>query len=500
MTDLRAHQSQRLPDTYSRYGTVSDGPVLTGVGLLAFSIAVALVLAALILWLGWKALGIVLALTLLVAVPALRDPFNIFRIFVVTWPVLSYYIRFPLPAGIPDINYERVLGVLLVVIVVARGLWTRSGFPRLALTDGLVLVYALLELYGRVIHPYTPDSILKLLLSYSNSIALPLIAYWLARILVNSRPRLYQWLETVVLGAFLVGLTGMYDYLTGHGMPEFLPGGQPWRELEIANGDVPGVRAAGAISNPGQFGALMGMGLLAALGRLAHPASPAKRILLWLSVPFLAAAVFFSLTRGAWVAVVTTLFVAQFFIPGLWKKILPLSWAGVVLLVVFWAQVTASSIYQNRVTYTGTVETREELAQLGWELIQRRPVLGWGFGAFDALAEGSVGAPSHNIYLTFWVDGGITLLVSFLMFSGWVLWRAARAFPRLPKASIERTTLVVMSGLFLIYLLKGMSGAFHSAPYLAALVFMSAGVIENIARTTEADGSWHPGPSTPSQE
>jgi hypothetical protein len=436
------------------------------------------VLALLTLALGPVTLPIVF-FVLFVLPWLMQDAFRLFIWLIVTWPILTLYVRIPLPAGIPDISYERVLVLLLLCVVILEALQLKRRLMKATLLDILVIVYVVAQLSSRLFVLWfgamgTPD-----LNGLLDVILVPLVMYWMAKNLLVSRVHLKWFLCALVIACLLVCLSGLYDRSVG--------ADGEWS-------DVPGGRAAGVLENPGIYGATLGMGILAAICCLPHLKRKLTQAALVTTIGVLLYGVLVSYTRSAWISVLTVLFGAQFLVNGLWRRTLPIFILVLVLLVFMWDQLPANSPYMRRALTTHTATPRLALAQIGWQRFLERPFLGWGSGALNTFGRGQVGTISHNVFLTFLVDGGLALFLGFSVAVGYVLIRAIRVHGMTEKSSLERHVMVAMTGGILIYLLSAMFLELRYFGYFNALFWICAGVIDRLgvnmgARSTEhSDG------------
>jgi O-antigen ligase len=152
-----------------------------------------------------------------------------------------------------------------------------------------------------------------------------------------------------------------------------------------------------------------------------------------------------------------------------------------VFLVLIWNILPNSSDIVQRALTANTITQRAEINHIGWEKFLERPYLGWGAGALNAFGEGKVGTSSHNIYITFLVDGGLLLFFSFTAVAGYLLVRISRVYRMTEKSSLERNVLVVMTGSVLIYLLSGLALELRYFGYFNALFWICTGIIDYLA-------------------
>jgi putative inorganic carbon (HCO3(-)) transporter len=234
------------------------------------------------------------------------------------------------------------------------------------------------------------------------------------------------------------------------------------------------------MGNPGIYGAVLGIGILASIGSFQHASSKGVRILLLASTLILLFGVLASYTRQAWISVSVTLFLAQFFISDLWKRFLPFFGAITLLLVIVWGSLAQSSLMESRVLDPHNVNIRIELVRSTWELFLENPLLGWGSGALNVMGLERVGISSHNMFLSLLIDGGLVLFLSFLIILAYLLLRTAQAFRRTTRRSLERSVLITASGFILIFLMSGIARELRYFGYFNAMFWICAGVIDRL--------------------
>ncbi len=142
-------------------------------------------------------------------------PFRLFVWLIVTWPILTLVVRIPLPAGIPDISYDRVLVLLLLPMIILEALLSKKRLMKATPLDILIIVYVVAQLSSRVFvlsfgGMGRPD-----LNGLVDSILVPVVLYWIAKNLLVSRAHLKWFLCALVIASLLICLTGLYEQAVG---------------------------------------------------------------------------------------------------------------------------------------------------------------------------------------------------------------------------------------------------------------------------------------------
>jgi O-antigen ligase len=444
---------------------------------LIFIVIASLIIALLILTMGIKSLPIVF-FVLLVLPWLIKNPFRIFIWLIITWPILTLFIRIPLPAGIPDFSYDRVLILLLLIVVILEALLSKRRLMKVTHLDVLIIIYVIVQIITRLHVIWFGGEGDADINGFLSVILIPIALYWTVKNLLESKEDLKWLLYALLIASFLVCLTGLFEQALGTRIFKTsleLGGYEVAYQWQDAQG---GLRAAGALGNPAIYGAFLGMGCLAGISLLSLEKRRPIQIALLATIGILLFGVLASFTRSAWLSVVIVLFFAQFFIHDLWKKTLPIIIVSVSILVTIWNLVPDSSKIIQRALTTKTISQRFELFSIGFPRFMEKPILGWGAGALNVFNMVAEGDTSHNMYLTFMVDGGVVLFISFCAVIGYLLIRAIRIYGKTEKGSLERNVLITIMGSILIFLLSGLALELRYFGYFNSVFWICAGVID----------------------
>jgi hypothetical protein len=447
--------------------------------------------AILLLKLGMLALGVVIAL---IALPwFVREPFRLYVWLIVTWPVLGLYIQVPLPAGMPDLNYERVVVLGIVALVMIPALVFRRKVPPLGPWVSLymgaqIVVYGLAGLSG--------GAGSSNLVIFINSLLVPLAMYWLTKSFITSKERLQWLLGALIFASVIICVSGLYERALDLKKSPFpvetgTASGERYLEQGIAGG-----RAAGVTGNPAIYGAILGIGVLASLCCYGH-ARQGYAKLGWAAVTILLVyGVFVSFTRSAWLAFLAAILIAQFLIRDLWQWTTRLLLLGIIVgtLLLYFAlgdQLANNEVVQGRILEAQNVTGRLDRAVLAWEHFLERPFFGWGAGALNAFTKQrfpkSGFDSSHNTYLTILVDSGLFMLGCFLALPGFWLSQAVQVLRWSQRQSFERSVIGVMLGSLVIFLLSGLALELKYFGYFNSLFWIAGATIECLHTMLQAD-------------
>jgi O-antigen ligase len=166
-----------------------------------------------------------------------------------------------------------------------------------------------------------------------------------------------------------------------------------------------------------------------------------KRIL-FLSIPPLFAAVFFTFTRGAWIAVAVEVLLLIFIFMKRFRMFLSSLFIAVTLII---GGLAYRSILPTQVILHGSEQPRIEAIKLSSEIMQRYPLTGIGYGkeTFSKYYPDTYVKHSHNIFVNTAVETGIVGL--FLLIG--IVWLTGRTFLRAIRLEMVPIRKYILSGL-----------------------------------------------------
>jgi O-antigen ligase len=410
------------------------------------------------------------------------------------------YLQFdlgPLPLTIDRL----VLVVLLAAYAVQRRLgmaepkpWTR--------TDVLVLMLAAIFAIStfshdwRVSRPGEISPVWRLLFGY----VMPMAIYWIAR-----QAPLGERNVNIVHAS----LAGFGVYLAITGLAEVA--GQWWLVFPryIADPKI-GIhfgRARGPMVQAASFGTALAICMLSAwiwrerLGR-------AGQLAIALAMPLLAAAIFFSYTRSAWVeSVLGLMVVLALTLKGRVRTAVlgSIAVAGLLVAVANWEQLLGFQREQSAGQTRKSAQMRGSFAYVSWQMFRDRPLLGCGFGQYRTevlpyLADRTTeldlesirGYVHHNTLLCILVENGLIGLFVYLgiLFDwGQAAWRLYRN-PLTPPWA--RSQAVLMLAVLAIYLFQALARDVTYTAIENLLLFFLAGITMGLATKRQASAVAQP--------
>jgi len=424
----------------------------------------------------------VVAFLVLVGPWLVREPFRLFLWLIVTWPLLTFYVHMDLPAGIPDILYERVILLLLFAIVLIQAFFFHLALPKVS---AFVKVVLLVTLLGQL-RIFVFGGMADFETSHIVGVLMPFAVYWLTKCFLVSQSRLRWLLASLIAATLLICLTGLVEQFLNAEVSFFSYGAiyEPVRRMM----DVPGGRASGLMLNPAVFGAAVGLGILACIYFVTQTDDRPIRVLLVALIALLAYGVFASYTRGAWLAVFASLLFALYYMKSLRKPALLMAACfSVVAFGFLYRDMQINEILQSRIFETDNVAGRYNRIVFGWKCFLEKPILGWGSGGYNALIAGSrehgIGgfSASHNSFMNMLVDGGLVHVVSILALLLYWLSRAHTFAMRAPQTSMERCAVVAFASFIVIWSFTAMTIELRYFAYFNSLLWIAGADIEKLA-------------------
>ena len=394
-------------------------------------------------------------------------------------PILRFFIKVNLPAGVPDLNAERILLLFAIVAIAPRlfecGVRLRSNATFLLPTAGLALYVLLRTLSIRD----SPAGIAEAGRLALNGVWVPFFLYLLTLATVCRREQMDDLMRAVIAVLALGGALGIAEVLLNleQNIMVHLGGGNDETYQVWHSGGLR--RAAGPFANPATLGGVAGLASLFAHRRLLEvkTAPGATALMTWSAL-----CLFFCMTRGPWVATLAGHLVLLSVTRRLsvMVKVLMVAVLFVGPLLVGTARHLEKA--QQRVHDQGTIYARLALADRGLQMISESPGRGQGMGAFNALNNtyhSALANPqrliSHNTYITTAVDSGLVALAPLFFAIGYLLrqgWQRAKRTNRWGRGRIA----FLMGGITL-FLVQGMFIDLTHANYDGALLLCLMGML-----------------------
>ena len=363
--------------------------------------------------------------------------------------------------------------ILLVKHLVAQG--SRPQADWFDFLPALYLAYLVVSLAATGSTELQTTGTVGTLRTLYQNVAIGIVVYYVVAFWRGRGPSLVAIARVFLLAAALQAAMAIVEWPTHWNL---------WHDTSWQRaGDF---RSIGTLGNPAVTGAVIGVGIVVGLAVLCWrgPVQLRSLAIVMLLVGF--PALYATKTRGPIVAtliaaVLVVLFSARSRLVGIGVAALV-----ALLLVVFWAQIRTSSVYQARLTQKQNVQARLVLQDVSIKLIEQKPLLGWGYNSFDRVKyDVSVPSPqlplsqalqstSHDTYLTIIVEYGI---VGFVLFA--LPWVAIllRGLGRVRKPAPDRWFLVAMLASIAVLAVNAATLDYRFFSFVPMLAWLSLGLL-----------------------
>ncbi len=377
------------------------------------------------------------ALALAVAIPVAilmnRYPFSAFIIWMVVVPLVpphdsSRYLYW--------VIHRSLMHMAVTVNILSRMLKLKEHSPvRLGWPDLTMVCYLALGIVAILLNEDLGKEMRINLFALYDRTFVCFVIYWLVRFLKPTERDL-EWLVPIMAGlCFAESIIGLVSWFR----PEMMP------KLWIVRKEFIGERVTGTFGEPGAYTACL-IFFMIFIFQSAMVRQKGLYRLLYLGLFDLGLVmIFFSFSRGSWLAGLVALAILAFLYP---RTIIPIvsTGAGIMLLLLTTILSRDLAWAQSRLDSVQSAGSRLVLANAGWQMVYEKPIFGWGYSSYDLydwrymervgefvprgfeIKQGT----SHNAYLTILAEMGIVGLFLYLFPIIWWLGLTYKIWPRLP--------------------------------------------------------------------
>jgi len=447
-------------------------PVLLGLGLG--------VLLAYLVANGYWLLACGIALLVPMAILVVRYPFAAVMIWLVVVPFVPFVGQYKLVYWV----LHRALPLIaLVIILVSRALRLKEHRPmRLGPAELAMAAFGIAAVLSILVFG---DSIKSILTLYDRTLV-PFTIYLLVRFLNPREEDLRRLVPIALLVGFAECVIGLLSWFA----PQVLP------SIWHSRAEIFGDRVTGTFTQPEVYASVLAFHMVLLFHGAMNRAGRLMRTALILVMGLEVVCIFFTFTRGCWLAGLLVLAGLLYLYP---KPTLSLTLLVVAVAFIVSTGLLASEFahaYERFKTDT-TIQDRIVLANAGKRMFFARPLLGWGYDNYDRydwrfIERVGNAAPttwdiqsgtSHNTYLTMLAEMGV---IGLLLYSFPVLWWLCltfRVLPRLPKEGFWSRRLLVILWLPVgAYLVVSQSVDMRFFLDPPTLVWFSLGLVANLVQ------------------
>jgi O-antigen ligase len=450
------------------------------------SLAAGLLASMCVLFQWWLPLAAIL-FGLPMALFLVSEPFKALIMWLLLSPAVGSYIKLPLPVGIPDITFDRLVVGCIVLAFALKVMFRGGRLLPAGQTEKAMLVFVVISLLSLAFRGLSRGSEF---LIFIDEYAVPFLLFVAAKNLFQTQEQIQQIARTLFLVGVYLALYGIYQFLAHGSIVE------AYESDPEALGHLLEGRAVGPFLNGAVYGTLLTYAFL--WGLYLHPLERWTRAqcVILVGLILFGVGMFLSLTRAVWVGFLLALFVVQIFDPK-WRKPFAVCLAGLILLSsIAWFKRSDSSLVHARLVSEDTIQQRLVSYKLALLMILAKPVFGYGSGDdpfmigraeflaridSDWLELGAEIGPPHNQYLYILVQYG---LIGFIAF-GAIFFTIARSGVALARMvpyhdSAERQFVILFWGMLTAYLVQGLFADVVAFPMVNSLVFLFAGILESL--------------------
>lgn len=338
-------------------------------------------LGVLLAWLfrsaGTAQLATSILVDLAMMVVIVNKPLNGLLIWFVVAPFTELWINIPMGAGIPDMDFNRVVVAFLAIFMLARAAIGKFRFARISLTDACIVATTIGIMISAPLAD-DPKGILQIAISTHFT---TLVAYFYAKNLVRSRDDLHKLFLALVTFSLVAALYAIYEHTTGNIL--FLPEGESIADLNtVYSGSLRLIR--GLLGRSGNFGRVLASTIPITFYLFFESKDVKRKVLLVGMLIVQAYGMFLTYNRTSWYALLIGLSILPVFYPQFRKVYVVIALIAGVTLWATWDQLNESEIVQERVNEkTEDYNGRTPRWQAGWNMWKAKPIQGWGFGRFE---------------------------------------------------------------------------------------------------------------------
>jgi O-antigen ligase len=450
------------------------------------SLAAGLLASMCVLFQWWLPLAAIL-FGLPMALFLVSEPFKALIMWLLLSPAVGSYIKLPLPVGIPDITFDRLVVGCILLAFTLRVIFRGGRLLPAGRTEKAMLVFAVIALLSLVFRGIRKGSEF---LIFIDEYGVPFLLFVAAKNLFQTDKQIQQFVRALFLVGVYLGLYGAYQFLA-HGNIVAAHDYDPETLGHLLEG-----RAVGPFLNGAVYGTLLTYAFVWSLYLLPIERWKRAQFVIVIGLVLFGLGMFLSLTRAVWVGFLAALFVVQI-LDRKWRKPFAVCLAGLILLSsIAWFKRSDTSVVHARLVSEDTVQQRLVSYKLALLMILARPVFGYGSGddpfamgraeflpkiQSDWLELGAEIGPPHNQYLYMLVQYG---LIGFIAFGAIFLAivRSGLQLMRLvpDQGRAEYQFVILFWGMLAVYLVQGLFADVVSFPLVGPLLFLFAGILESL--------------------
>jgi len=372
-----------------------------------------------------------------------------------TWLVVSPFgpyigLSIELGAGIPNLSFVRIGGIVLTLLLLGQIAVGRRRLVPLRPSDAMILLFCGTFLLS------TPRSVWGTSAAAQrvfDAFILPFAGYFIARQLVADRTALRRVVVAVGVISFYLAVLTIREQLTGEALFAVTPFTQYTKHLR---------RVIGLLANPAYIGFTLGMTLPFLIWQATHTRERLVRALLLAVIGLALVGDFLAYSRAGWLAALLVLFTMAPFYRGL-RRVMAMALLGIVAFALInWQRILTSPVVTERLTAEAPILGRLQTLQIALDLWRSDWLFGIGYANFGPISIQRGYWPDlhhfwiptpHNSFISIGAEAGLITLVPYVLIFVLMFAESVRLYRICRRRGLEPERLLMVGfwGLLLAY-------------------------------------------------
>ncbi len=436
------------------------------------------IIAALIITVNLKGLFVLIAGTGF-SVLVFFYPVKAFLFWLITSPILNFYVKVPLGAGIPDLTFDRITVFMLLIVILIKVILHMMEPHPLGKIEKYMMLFVCFAGFTVFFTPNKSSNFQTLIDFYVT----PFFIFFLAKQLLRSEQDLDNLFWAFLLTGIYLAVIGIFQYYTGRTL--FVPA---YFKRMFAE------RATGPFVSAIHYGAVMSALLVSSWYILWFNKKHLVKLLLFGFLSLIFFAVVLSLTRAVWVGCIASVSIILYCYPKYrWKVVCSQVLAGIIGFITIFFFMTDSVVYR-RITELDPIYNRIMTNVACIRMALTKPVFGYGYGekTFSLywrkfmVSVGSIGVQHghavwvpHNEFLHILVLTGFTgfFLYTSIFRHGF---KASRSLFKINPQSrvVNKNFVIFFWGILGIFVINGLFVDLMFYKYFCSIFYLWLGAID----------------------
>jgi O-antigen ligase len=406
-------------------------------------------------------------------------PLKALLLWLVASPILDFYLRISLGAGVPDITFTRATVVSLFLVILLQIVLNMRGLMPRQQTENFLLIFFGLAIFSMMMR----GGLIRNLQVFLDGYATPFALFFLSKNLIREEEDFRSFLFALYIVGFYLAAIGIVQYFTDFNL--FAPD-----TLIVTHSS----RAYGPFGNSVEYGGVMAILFFAVLYFYTEYAK-SKKVFIFANLVLIGVATFLSLTRAVWLSLIIGLFIIAYYLPRYRKIMAFFSVSAVVSVISAWMLLPATGALKERAGDIGAIFSRIPLYATALKTAMKKPLLGYGFGAntfFNASRDNLVSisfipehlglslSVPHNEFLHILVMLGLVGLAAYIG----IFYSSFKKSLRLYKSSspdlIDKKKIAVFfQAILAVFIINGSFADLIWFSYFNSLLLLIMGVMES---------------------